>query len=169
MANTATENQIKFITSLQAQRVVEGEALQAVELGRTLWRSAAFTKDAASAVIDALKAAPYANAGKDAPRDTAPAPEGMHKALHSIYKVQRAIHGSGNLYAKKLTRVEGSDDWTFEYAPGAMRILSEETKMTLEQAKEFGALYGTCCVCGRTLTDEKSIEAGIGPVCANKF
>jgi hypothetical protein len=47
--------------------------------------------------------------------------------------------------------------------------LSDETLMTLEDAKEFGRLYGMCCQCGATLTDEKSIEAGIGPVCAGKF
>jgi hypothetical protein len=41
--------------------------------------------------------------------------------------------------------------------------------MTLDQAKAFGALYGACCNCGKTLTDERSIEAGIGPVCARKF
>jgi len=58
---------------------------------------------------------------------------------------------------------------TFEYASGAMRWLDGAWKMSLEEAKKFGALYGTCCVCGRTLTDEKSIAAGIGPVCAEKF
>jgi hypothetical protein len=28
--------------------------------------------------------------------------------------------------------------------------------MSLEQAVEFGAVYGVCCRCGRTLTDENS-------------
>ena len=50
-----------------------------------------------------------------------------------------------------------------------IRRLCPEHKMSLADAKKFGALYGTCCVCGRTLTDEVSIEAGIGPVCAQKF
>jgi len=56
----------------------------------------------------------------------------------------------------------------FVYDPGAVRRLRPEHRMSLEEAKEFGALYGTCCVCGRTLTNEDSIEAGIGPVCAGK-
>lgn len=29
-------------------------------------------------------------------------------------------------------------------------------------------LYGVCCRCGRTLTDENSISEGIGPICATK-
>jgi hypothetical protein len=38
----------------------------------------------------------------------------------------------------------------------------------LEAVKEIGLATGTCCCCGRTLTDEYSIQNGIGPVCAKK-
>jgi hypothetical protein len=86
-----------------------------------------------------------------------------------VFKVQKAVHGSGHLYAKELVPDGHEGDWHFVYAPGAIRTLFAEDKMTLEEAKEFGVLYGTCCVCGRTLTDEKSIAAGIGPICAKKF
>jgi len=34
---------------------------------------------------------------------------------------------------------------------------------------KYGKLAGRCCSCGRELTDDDSIEAGIGPVCARKF
>lgn len=95
-----------------------------------------------------------------------PATDGMYLRDGVIYKVQVAVHGSGNLYAKQLVR-EG-DRWAFVFAPGMIRKLHSGHRMTLEQAKEFGALYGTCCVCGRTLTNEDSIAAGIGPVCAGK-
>lgn len=33
----------------------------------------------------------------------------------------------------------------------------------------YGQRLGRCGVCNRTLTDEASRAAGIGPVCANKF
>lgn len=92
-----------------------------------------------------------------------PAVEGMYILDGRIFKVQRAIHGSGQLYAKELQATK------FDYAPGMYRRLNSSHRMTLEQAKEYGALYGTCCVCGRTLTDEKSIAEGIGPVCATRF
>ncbi len=95
--------------------------------------------------------------------EIAPATEGMYRMNGRIFKVQRAIHGSGHLYAKELT------ENGFEFASGMVRHLNSTHKMTLAQAKEYGALYGTCCACGIALTDERSIAAGIGPICATKF
>lgn len=37
------------------------------------------------------------------------------------------------------------------------------------EAIRYGQRTGTCSCCGRTLTNEGSIEAGIGPVCASKW
>jgi hypothetical protein len=102
-----------------------------------------------------------------AERRTGPVTEGMYKVGERIFKVQKAVHGSGHLYAKEL--ITDQDGSSFAYAPGIIRTLTLGDKMTIEEAKEFGALYGTCCVCARTLTNETSIEAGIGPVCAGKF
>jgi hypothetical protein len=113
-----------------------------------------------------------------------PVTEGMYLTEDQrIFKVQRAVNGSGNLYAKELVADEvhgnvfgtvqqyanGKPRWKFRYAKGAISQLRAEEKMTLEQAKEFGALYGTCMVCGRTLTDETSIAEGIGPICAGRM
>lgn len=39
----------------------------------------------------------------------------------------------------------------------------------IEAVKEIGKATGRCCVCSRMLTDEVSIQAGIGPICASKF
>lgn len=39
----------------------------------------------------------------------------------------------------------------------------------LDAAVEYGRATGRCSVCGRTLTDPVSIEAGIGPICAEKL
>lgn len=36
-------------------------------------------------------------------------------------------------------------------------------------ARAFGKAWRTCCVCGRTLLNDGSIEAGIGPICAENF
>ena len=102
---------------------------------------------------------------------------GIYLYKNEIYKVQIAVHGSGHNYAKRL-RLDSTPDSDagmgepvgyFVHAPGMVRKLRPEHKMSLEQAKEFGALYGICCQCGRTLTDETSIANGIGPVCGAKF
>jgi hypothetical protein len=94
--------------------------------------------------------------------------EGMYKTANGdIYKVQRAVHGSGRLYAKKLT--QDGDEWFFERIVGGMRKIAPADRMTMEQAREFGKLYGRCVRCAALLTDEESIERGMGPVCAGKI
>jgi len=96
-----------------------------------------------------------------------------------IYKVQKAVHGSGKMYAKVLVtdvpaifedgKVVRPAEAHFDYAPGIVARLRPEHKMTTEQAKAFGCLYGTCCACAKTLTDENSIFNGFGKWCANKY
>jgi len=77
-----------------------------------------------------------------------------------IYKVQTSQ--AGRPYAKRLVGT------SFEY-DGRKAFGLELVKLDAEAAAEFGHLYGVCARCGRTLTDEGSIEAGIGPVCAKKL
>ena len=97
-----------------------------------------------------------------------PAGEGMFKAPDgTIYKVQRAVHGSGRLYAKRLV-VTGGLEGEFVMAPGAYSRIDPAWRMSLAEAAAFGSLYGFCVRCGRTLTDEISIANGIGPVCAGR-
>lgn len=107
----------------------------------------------------------------------------------TIYKVQIAKQGSGNLYAKRLNltpctdpacaRCDGSgvmpDAATpcmkgrFVYAAGAVHTLRADQRMSEQDARAFGALYGICCACSADLTDERSIAAGIGPICGAKY
>ncbi len=100
--------------------------------------------------------------------------DGMYEREGTIYKVQRAVHGSGYLYAKVLTlheTADGKTKGTFEFEQGAIRKIAAQDKISLEDAKVFGRLYGVCCKCGATLTDDSeggSIEAGIGPICSGK-
>jgi hypothetical protein len=100
-----------------------------------------------------------------APRRDVVTEAGFYEHDGAVYKVQVAVHGSGRLYAKRLDTATGR----FEYVAGALRALSADERMSLDQAAALGRLYGRCVVCGRTLTDEDSIEAGIGPICAKGF
>jgi hypothetical protein len=94
--------------------------------------------------------------------------DGWYQVGDDVFKVQVAVHGSGRLYAKRLVVIEhGQASW--EYAPGMVARLTEADRLTVEAAAAFGTLYGICAVCGRTLTDEGSIEAGIGPVCIKRL
>lgn len=88
----------------------------------------------------------------------------------AIFKVQAAVHGSKHLYAKRLIATEGGETkGKFEFEKGAISRLTPEDRMSLEDAKKFGAIYGVCIVCGALLTDDNSIANGIGPVCASKL
>lgn len=48
-------------------------------------------------------------------------------------------------------------------------MLNEFEGAPLQTAMKYGKLSGRCCSCGRELTNDGSIEAGIGPICAGKF
>jgi len=87
-----------------------------------------------------------------------------------FYKVQIAKQSSGRLYAKVLVQDEyAASGWSFEYRKGAIYDLTPADKLSLEEAKQFGQLYGVCCVCAAELTDEQSIAEGIGPVCGKRW
>lgn len=182
--NTVTEAQVNYINRLQAERRWEDiPALeQQVEDARFAWRKGQFSKRDASLLIHNLD---LAHRREVAPVIEEVSLEGMHRLDGQIYKAQVAVHGSGRLYAKVLVteqvgtcggceKCDGEDrcpafESRFEYAAGVVRRLSIETRLSLDEAKEYGAVYGCCCVCSRTLTKEESIAAGIGPVCAGKF
>lgn len=162
----ASEKQVAFIQRLTDERYPGSDTTPDF-----LRATVARTKAEASATIEKLLAMPKATPAThpDSKVVHSDAPEGMHKFGDEILKVQVAVHGSGKKYAKRLVPGEGfGAKATFVYAPGMVGKLSADTLMTLEEAKAWGALYGSCCKCGRTLTDEGSIEAGIGPVCASK-
>ena len=162
----ASDKQVALIKRLAAEKdTSELTPFSAAFLDLVLHDGVIGIRDASS-LIDLLFAAPRRVTVQDTAISASGGPvEGMHFIDGQVIKVQRAVHGSGNLYAKVLN-VETE---RFEYAPGAVNRTSEETLMTKAQASEFGRLYGMCAACAATLTDEFSIERGYGPVCAKRF
>ena len=53
--------------------------------------------------------------------------------------------------------------------PWALTSLQAIAADPLAAAVRYGRLMGSCACCGRTLTDPKSVERGIGPICAGKW
>jgi hypothetical protein len=129
--------------------------------------------------VKAAEAEAVRNERATGPDGTPPPPwtdleAGIYLHEGSVYKVQMAVHGSGRPYAKRLVVAkpepgESPSRGKFEYEPGAVRLLVPSDRMDLAKAKEFGAVYGVCCNCGATLTDETSIERGIGPICESRI
>lgn len=180
---SATPRQADFIRTLLADRALPSapdmsvaESLAAatrstVDEAIPMFLAGIPDPSAGSKIIDELRGYPRVAAAADAPGGTPTAarvdpPEGIHYLRDggtiTVYKVQRAVHGSGNLYAKVLNAA--TEAWTY-VGRGPLASLSDATLLDYETAKEFGALYGCCARCGRTLTDEGSIMLGVGPVC----
>ena len=155
----ASAPQINFLNTLIAER--DYSSLQVGNIAEALERG--LTKIEASTLISLIKDCPRR---ADAP--VAPAAEaGFYLLDGTVYRVQPS-KSTGNLYAKILvSREYGSGSW--EYAPGMVRKLANAEKLTLEVAANMGHAFGICMVCGRTLTDPKSVEAGIGPVCSGRL
>ena len=149
----ATEKQVRFI-----DRLVEEREIPPTGSARLLLEMWEFdkTRETATVLIDALMALPRV--------EKAPAPSGLHVLDGEVYRVV-VSRGSGRPYALRLVEAPGA----FEYAPGAVRRLSEDTMMTLDEARDYGVRYGVCAACGRTLTNPESIEYGIGPICRTRY
>lgn len=185
IAAPATERQISFASSLirsnhaksvQLSGDTDNAAETALAVEEFIADIAFLSKKQASEMITSLLDNERELKKKLAERPAAAPAEqvtdGMYMVGDRIFKVQIAKNGSGRLYAKELLTEavgDGTYDSRFQYAPGALKLLSAADRMTLDQAKAFGALYGNCCACGRDLTDETSIALGIGPICRAKF
>lgn len=164
-ANAATPKQVAFIAKLLVDKDLTGTKFAGRELPQ-------ISKAQAGEAIDALLKLPRLVAEpvgytQVSAAKAEPVTDGMYLVGETVYKVQ--MSQTGHLYAKVLVQHGAGVKATFEYAAGAMRIIRPEHRMDLASAKAYGALYGQCVVCGRTLTNEVSIEASIGPVCASRL
>ena len=59
-------------------------------------------------------------------------------------------------------------DIAWIYDPAARRSLSDDTRMTAEQAAEFGRTTGRCVFCSHRITTPESLTVGYGPTCAER-
>lgn len=186
-----TEKQVAFLVSLSASRTPHVE-----EVTVRAW-AAGQTRSAVSKKIDWLKSQPVVAGplsskaqweGQQAkhqpePEDGIYVVKGDDPVAYSyvdrqdlvpfkedvVYKVYKMVHGSGRQGVKRLV-VNADKTGSFEYVGLAAKHLPKNAVlMPLEDAKAFGRIYGFCVRCGRTLTDEESIAAGIGPVCSGKW
>jgi len=110
--------------------------------------------------------------------------DGMYRnpSTGQIFKVYHTVHGANQMVAKELI-ILPEIKWYMEIVRGkevtvkaefeyrgkvGLKGLTGNMRMTLEEGKEYGAIYGVCVRCGATLTKEESIERAMGPVCAGK-
>lgn len=162
----ATAKQIAFIDSLCEQVAAEDAETIRKAMATIEASEHEFSTAMASAFIDQLK---QFRAEKPAAAKTEQVdpPVGIHMADGRYYRVQ-PNKAKTRVYAFELTVTDGK--FSKEYVGRSpFALLSGATLLTLAEAAEFGHSYGVCIACGLTLTNPKSVAAGIGPVCAKKF
>lgn len=142
----ATHSQLRYIAGLRTWK----------DIGTMGEIPADLTITKASEAIEWLKARPAR---------AAYVPEmyavGLYTHDGRIFRIKVAKHNPNRTYAVEL--VEGS--WEYVRKVDVPRL----TKMTIEQAAQYGRKTGQCIECGRQLTNPVSVAAGIGPICAGRF
>jgi hypothetical protein len=115
---------------------------------------------------------PAAKAELEADKVTEP---GLYKHVTDttvIYRVRKA-RTSNRLYAEKIIPLPDAahdeKQVDFAYNAKAMAWLRRSDKLTWAEARDFGAAYGACVACGRTLSDARSLVQGYGATCAGHY
>lgn len=97
-----------------------------------------------------------------------------------VYKFKPASPNGNNAGAIWVTEAESDGRYLGKIKDGkffASRDCDAETEAAVlevaanpaEAAKAYGRRTGNCCVCGRTLTVDESIDRMIGPICAARY
>jgi hypothetical protein len=158
----ATQPQLNYIASLLKSQEVSDELREQAET--------VTSKKGASHVIGELKKAPR----KTVEVKTKPGYYVLtdHDAGQGDVIFQVVLSKQGRPYAKKLvatTTSTGKPKGSWVYAPGEVKNFEDLTPLSAEEAGVKSKAYGFCCICGRTLTAEQSVAAGIGPICSGKL
>lgn len=158
LAGQATEPQLRFLTSLNAERETGMSPEDFAEL-LDVWReSGILTKRFASELIEEYSALPKSPRAQVEP--------GYYAVGKEFAVVVKNKAGTGT-YAKVLTKSGGKVSW--EYRKGFVLNLRDMKPLTVKEAGSWGSLHGVCMICCRPLTDVASVTAGIGPVCAKRL
>lgn len=157
-----------FIRSLMNERVIADDLL--VRLNSTLRGDVPTAQ--ASKIIEWLLKQPKKQQTSPAPR-FADVPEGRYAidgadGSTAFYRVDRPTEGKWAGFT--FVSAQASDDfWPVKNREAKAAILAAIARDPHASSVRYGRELGVCGVCGRTLTDEASRAAGIGPVCAARF
>jgi hypothetical protein len=169
----ATEKQAKYMISIAHRPSVTHEMRASLQIRL----EQGFARSAASAFITKYKDIPIA--AEDAVGPTASSAEEV-RSTAKISDGRYAVEEDGVLKFFKVKNgrkagyvfldIQASDDWHAVRNVTRIRSILATIAEVGEHAAmvRYGHELGVCGRCGRTLTDEASRAAGIGPVCASK-
>lgn len=166
--NTVTEKQMTFIKRLLDERTGDEKAEAFRVACNQSWKQGVLDKRTASAVIDALMAIPKP---KKAKAQAVALDDGIYEVGGNYVLVYHTVHGANQQVAKELVIIgpdeEGkfTGEWNYVGKAG-LRRLTPDHKLSEEDARKFGTVYGICVRCARTLTANESKHVGYGATCA---
>ena len=169
--STATDRQMALLKTLFAERKGNAEAMSIRTVALALYKDGNLTKGKASEVIDAVMKLPKdRKEGGYAPLPDVPA---GHYAIASkgdndlmFVRIDRPTEGrfAGRTYGKLIIGGQPESPLPF---PQLKDVLARIVAAGIDaSATLYGQEIGRCWRCNRTLTDESSRRAGIGPECA---
>lgn len=178
--DVATDRQIEFYLKLKAELERDGNGHLVIDTNMT-----DATKSEASKIISEMldrkkKAGIVAAAQRHA--DAKLTNMKRRAGYDSLSKVGKLYRHNGSIYRIVSTRdkqrayakVWDTDTGRYEAAMGMINaVIQNGEELNLEQVAALGVkngpMHGMCMVCGRSLTDDTSIENGIGPICARDY
>ena len=93
---------------------------------------------------------------------------GLYVRDGEVFKVTESKRNPGQFVAKLIGTMErGHRKATF--IRGMVWKLTDDQRMTPEQAKAYGDKFGQCVNCGKALNDPASVKLGMGPVCHKRL
>jgi Family of unknown function (DUF6011) len=156
-ARPASEKQVAFVQKLTGERDAAALSEQLLESLADLQSGEYLTGGQASALIDALMAAPR--------KAKAEAKPGYYTLAGEVFVV---VQNKAKQMVIHLT-ADDKKRGSWEYKPGLGAQLAKSVPLTVQEAARLGHLHGVCMICGAALTDPKSVTNGIGPVCAKRL
>ena len=173
-SDTASQGQINFINGLVRERDASDEAKRRI----AALIANGMDKRKAHDVIDYLKSLPKLAKAQDAaqPQQQIKVPAGRYalerEGRIDFFQVDTPEDGrwAGYVFVKQLFGAPGN----FRRQPIKVReqrnaILEAIAVDPMAAAQRFGHELGICSQCGSPLTNEESIQLGIGPVCRAKL
>lgn len=172
---TPSDAQIRFLNALLDEREHTYTPAQ-IAAGRADWRKirpmldelkVSARRDPRARKVE-VEVAPEPTPALAARLDFSAIPDGYY-ALRTDegVKFYRVSTSKRNSY--KNVQVQASDNLHMLFGKAGIAVLHKLVEAGLvDSQKLYAQELGRCYVCGRTLTDEESRAAGIGPICAGK-
>lgn len=151
-----SEKQLAYLTSIINRRPDADYHLQRINDEYGISDLTSLNRDQAKREIDRMLRLPI------------PLPDiavGAYELDNIVYSVRKGNY-SGAIHA--LVYDPDQKKWVSDKTNSIYKLTNEH-RLTLSRATQLSVAVGSCVHCGRTLTLQKSVVAGMGRVCASKY